>query len=167
MDPTLFERKGSASEEGTLQKDKKEATPEDTLKLNEPLAFQKGEKHSFTEWLKLSQAKPIKREVVSEENSAKDQEDKERKFELIEKFIQNPPKIQPTESSEKKKNLAKPFTKPSDSLMTETLAKVYLQQKNYKKAIQAYKILILKNPEKSGFFADQIRAIEKLINKES
>ena len=162
LDPTLFERKGSASEEGTLQKDKKEATPEDTLKLNEPLAFQKGEKHSFTEWLKLSQAKPIKREVVSEENSAKDQEDKERKFELIEKFIQNPPKIQPTENSEKKKNLAKPFTKPSDSLMTETLAKVYLQQKNYKKAIQAYKILILKNPEKSGFFADQIRAIEKL-----
>jgi len=24
----------------------------------------------------------------------------------------------------------------------------------------------LKNPEKSGFFADQIRAIEKLINSE-
>ena len=46
--------------------------------------------------------------------------------------------------------------------MTETLARVYLEQKNYKKAIQAYKILILKNPEKSGFFADQIRAIEKL-----
>jgi lipopolysaccharide biosynthesis regulator YciM len=51
--------------------------------------------------------------------------------------------------------------------MTETLARVYLQQKNYKKAIQAYKILILKNPEKSGFFADQIRAVEKLINTEA
>ena len=48
--------------------------------------------------------------------------------------------------------------------MTETLATVYLQQKNYKKALQAYHILILKYPEKSGFFADQIRAIEKLIN---
>ena len=48
--------------------------------------------------------------------------------------------------------------------MTETLAKVYLQQKNYKKALQAYTILSLKYPEKSGFFADQIRAIKKLIN---
>ena len=46
--------------------------------------------------------------------------------------------------------------------MTETLARVYLEQKNYSKAIQAFKILILKNPEKSGLFADQIRAIEKL-----
>ena len=55
-----------------------------------------------------------------------------------------------------------PSSKPNEHLMTETLAKVYLQQNNYKKAIQAYKILILKNPEKSGFFADQIRAIEKL-----
>ena len=46
--------------------------------------------------------------------------------------------------------------------MTETLAKVYVAQKKYKKAIQAYKILILKNPEKSGFFADQIRAIKNI-----
>jgi hypothetical protein len=37
-------------------------------------------------------------------------------------------------------------------------------QKNYPKAIEAYKILILKYPEKSGFFADQIRGIEQLIN---
>ena len=43
----------------------------------------------------------------------------------------------------------------------------YIEQKNYKKAIQAYKILILKSPEKSGFFADQIRAVEKLINTET
>jgi hypothetical protein len=48
--------------------------------------------------------------------------------------------------------------------MTETLAKVYLQQKNFKKALQAYHILSLKYPEKSGFFADQIRAINKQIN---
>ena len=50
--------------------------------------------------------------------------------------------------------------------MTETLAKVYVQQKKFDKAITAYKILILKNTEKSGFFADQIRAIKKLTNTE-
>ena len=49
-----------------------------------------------------------------------------------------------------------------ESLMTETLARIYVEQKNYKKAIQSYKILSLKYPEKSGFFADQIKAIKKL-----
>ena len=49
-----------------------------------------------------------------------------------------------------------------DELMTETLAKVYLEQKKYKKAIQAYKILSLKYPEKSGFFADRIKAAQKI-----
>jgi len=42
------------------------------------------------------------------------------------------------------------------------LARVYLEQKNYSKAIQAYKILILKNPEKSGLFADRIEEIKNL-----
>jgi hypothetical protein len=40
--------------------------------------------------------------------------------------------------------------------MTETLARVYLEQKKISKAIQAYEILILKYPEKSSFFADRI-----------
>ena len=46
--------------------------------------------------------------------------------------------------------------------MTETLARVYLEQGKYKKAIQAYKILSLKYPEKSSFFADRIKDVEKL-----
>jgi hypothetical protein len=46
--------------------------------------------------------------------------------------------------------------------MTETLAKVYLEQKKYSKAIQAYEILILKYPEKSIFFADRIKDIKIL-----
>ena len=49
-----------------------------------------------------------------------------------------------------------------EALMTETLARIYVEQKNYKKAIQSYKILSLKYPEKSGFFADQIKAINEL-----
>jgi hypothetical protein len=46
--------------------------------------------------------------------------------------------------------------------MTETLARVYLEQKKYQKAIQAYEILILKYPEKSSFFADRILDIKHL-----
>ena len=46
--------------------------------------------------------------------------------------------------------------------MTETLAKVYLEQGKYAEAIQAYQILMLKNPAKSAYFAEQIAMIRKL-----
>ncbi len=171
LNPELFQRK-VASVSNLVEN--KEEKPEDILQPDKPLEFTKNDTHSFSEWLKLTKAKPIERsEETSKEESEKSikEDEKERKFELIDKFIQERPKIIPSEienkpQKEEKNNLAKPYTQATDSLMTETLAKVYLQQKNYKKAIQAYKILILKNPEKSGFFADQIRAIEKLINSE-
>ena len=171
LNPELFQRK-VASVSNLVEN--KEEKPEDILQPDKPLEFTKNDTHSFSEWLKLTKAKPIERsEETSKEESEKSikEDEKERKFELIDKFIQERPKIIPSEienkpQKEEKSNLAKPYTQAADSLMTETLAKVYLQQKNYKKAIQAYKILILKNPEKSGFFADQIRAIEKLINSE-
>ena len=46
--------------------------------------------------------------------------------------------------------------------MTETLARIYVDQKKYDKAIQAFHILSLKYPEKSGYFADQIKLIKNL-----
>ena len=49
--------------------------------------------------------------------------------------------------------------------MTETLAKVYVKQQKFKKALLAYKILSLKYPEKNSFFADQIKAIKELQKK--
>ena len=49
--------------------------------------------------------------------------------------------------------------------MTETLARIYVEQKNYERAIQSYTILSLKYPEKSGLFADQIKAIKQLQEK--
>ena len=48
--------------------------------------------------------------------------------------------------------------------MTETLAKVLFKQKKYKKAIQAYRVLSLKYPEKNVFFARQIEKINNLQN---
>ena len=44
-------------------------------------------------------------------------------------------------------------------LMTETLAKLYSKQGNIQKAVEAYKILSLKYPKKSIYFANQINRI--------
>jgi hypothetical protein len=48
--------------------------------------------------------------------------------------------------------------------MTETLAKVFVKQKKFENALQAYQILSLKYPEKNSFFADQIKEIKRLKN---
>ena len=186
LNPELFQRKVESITK-LVEKDEKEEVfkeeeKEEVLVTDQPLEFTKNDTYSFSEWLKLTKPQPIDRskegsgatDKISEtpflptEETAPAQEEKERKFELIDKFIQERPRIIPTPTSEiPKETIATSYSQAPDSLMTETLAKVYLQQKNYKKAIQAYKILILKNPEKSGFFADQIRAIEKLINPEA
>ncbi|WP_289022648.1 hypothetical protein [uncultured Salegentibacter sp.] len=154
MDPELFSEKPKNTE--TSQKTN---SGNNELKLGKPLEFDASESHSFSEWLRLTSAQPIQREEQKEESQKNELQHK--KFELIDRFISKSPKIKPGQPTNKS-NLAETNATPPESLMTETLARVYLEQKNYKKAIQAYKILILKNPEKSGFFADQIRAIEKL-----
>ncbi len=185
LDPSLFAARKEESairqlevsesitnqSEDTTEESSTITNPEKELNINAPLDFDKKETHSFAEWLKLTSVQPIdKKTEIASKNTSLDTEKKEsektldqkKKFNLIDEFIANNPKIKPASKNTPTRNLAKENTMPTDELMTETLARVYLAQKNYKKAIQAYNILILKNPEKSGFFADQIRAIKKL-----
>lgn len=50
-----------------------------------------------------------------------------------------------------------------ESFFTETLAKIYIKQKRYGKALEIIKKLSLKYPKKNAYFADQIRFLELLI----
>ena len=52
---------------------------------------------------------------------------------------------------------------PEESYFTETLAKIYVRQQRYDKALEIIKKLNLKYPKKNAYFADQIRFLEKLI----
>ena len=178
LNPNLFEKKIAdveqmiavsqefSGKEDSSNKEQQIAASSE-LGIDTPLAFSKKDRHSFSQWLQLTSATPIVREETPEQKKQKETTQKQYKNDLIEKFINEKPRIKTLKNSTQQQTLPQEESKPSNSLMTETLAKVYLQQKNYKKAIQAYKILILKNPEKSGFFADQIRAVEKLINTEA
>lgn len=120
---------------------------------------------SFTDWLKKvpSQSKSQK-EIEEEQEIA----EREIKYKLIDDFLEKNPKIVPM-----KKTDITPVNTPSNfvqnteeysDLMTETLAQIYIEQKKYDKAIKAYKILILKYPEKNSLFANRIKEIENLKN---
>ena len=156
----------------------KEATPIDTvevsiptieateekLEIGKPLVFDINEKYSFQEWLQLSKIHPIEREIstpIEIKSTAIDPE-KQKKNELIDKFIEASPKIPPIKKEAEPKVFLEPSSENNSYLMTETLARVYLEQNKYDKAIQAYEILILKYPEKSSFFANRISDIKIL-----
>ena len=141
-------------------------TVSEKLNIGKPLDFSKDEKHSFQEWLQLANFSPIKREKEEIQEKIKPISNtvdplKQKKIALIDRFIENNPKISPVKEMSKIAHIPEQ-TQDQSYLMTETLAKVYLEQKKYQKAIQAYEILILKYPEKSTFFADRISDIRVL-----
>ena len=92
----------------------------------------------------------------------------EDKVDLIAQFIKVNPTIQPrTEAPATQKEpleLRDDEEYESDEFITETLARIYLKQGHYQKAIDAFNRLSLKFPEKIVYFAEQIEEIKKLLN---
>ena len=126
---------------------------EEKLAIGTPLDFSKNEQHSFQEWLQLSRTQPIDRgnEKINVPKPTPQNEGQKKKAALIDKFIETSPKISPVKHGVASTIRIDINKDDHSSLMTETLARVYLEQKKYQKAIQAYEILILKYPEKSSF----------------
>ncbi|TCK67273.1 hypothetical protein DFQ05_1047 [Winogradskyella wandonensis] len=154
LDPNLFNKKEGSD---SVAEPIKSNSAEEKLKIGKPLEFSTSETHSFSEWLKITSFKPIDRTEEADKTEAP----LINKLETIDRFILENPKIKPTVNTPKPK-LVDNSDDIEDSLMTETLARIYLEQKNYEKAIQSYRILSLKYPEKSSFFADQIKAVKEL-----
>ena len=136
------------------------STFEEKLEIGKPLHFNQQEKHSFQEWLQLTKFSPIERKNESTDSEIANE--KKKKIALIDRFIENNPKIPAIKETLNTPAIIDKKQEDNNHLMTETLAKVYLEQKKYQRAIQAYEILILKYPEKSSFFADQIKNIKDL-----
>jgi len=58
---------------------------------------------------------------------------------------------------------ATPQIKEKTDFFGETLAKIYIKQKKYEKALQIIQNLCLQYPEKSAYFAGQIEKLKKMI----
>ncbi|HMI05110.1 MAG TPA: hypothetical protein VK541_21670 [Pedobacter sp.] len=84
--------------------------------------------------------------------------------EIIESFIKNEPQISPPKPEQiNNENKARKSAEDHSDMVSETLAKIYIEQMLYDKAIETYEKLSLMFPEKSRYFADLIQSIEKKI----
>ncbi len=82
---------------------------------------------------------------------------------LIDSFITANPHIKPVGEASDVETVVLDNTNVTDSIFTESLAKIYIKQGQYDKAIRIFEKLNLKYPEKSSYFADQIRFLKKII----
>jgi len=127
------------------------ATKSEAASIEEKLEVREmpfSEKASFMEWLTADFSDGEPKKVVR--SAPKD----------VKTIISELPKF----PAPKKDGKIDVFHLPSDDqgkFVTETLAEIYLKQALWDKAINAYEVLSLKYPEKSGFFADRIREIKK------
>ncbi|MDA9887996.1 hypothetical protein N9D52_02360 [Flavobacteriaceae bacterium] len=136
-----------------------------SLELGKPLEFNKNDRYSFEEWLQLSAKNSVENKTETSIVKTSDTPKKVAKMAQINAFIATNPKMSTPLTNPEEITIKDAQKINKEALMTETLARVYLEQKKYKKALQAYKILSLKYPEKNSFFASQIKVVQKLIKE--
>jgi tetratricopeptide (TPR) repeat protein len=85
--------------------------------------------------------------------------------EFLRRDAEEPVKIRLKDAAETVEEPVDPNLVPlgEDDFFSETLAKIYVRQKKYDKALEIIRKLHLLYPEKNIYFADQIRFLEKLI----
>ncbi len=84
--------------------------------------------------------------------------------ELIEKFLKEEPRIKPRREGSNHENLAEKNLLEPEEIGTETLAIIFVKQGLHEKALDIYKKLSLKYPEKSSYFAEKINIVKNEIN---
>lgn len=115
------------------------------------------------------QKKETKKDFFAWLDSPKTVKKKEEKpkydEDLINKFIQEEPRIKAKKDFFSPVDMAQKSVAEDENLVSETLAKIYVAQGSYAKAIKAYEKLSLKYPEKSTYFANLINETKEKRKK--
>ncbi len=126
-------------------------SPDDTLELD---ATEIPDTQNFDHWIEKFGG-----DSVIEKSPLK-------KHGIIESFINSDPGVIRADKEVRLKgDVSRNSTEEHEGFITDTLAKIYLKQGLYNKAIYAYEKLCLKYPEKSIYFASQIEEIKSLYIK--
>ena len=116
------------------------------------------ERYSFSDWLEYT--------CQLQSATAHDNLPRAKGMDLIDKFLGEDDDHIIAASNRKPaidaRKIEEESTRENDDILTETLASIYIKQKQYAKAIAIFKKLSLKYPEKSGYFAARMSDIEKL-----
>ena len=137
----------------------KEEEKETLSPVNEPIS-DSNLKYSFSSWLKvipeISVEKKQPTKPVSQQETST----------IIDTFLKKVPTIsRPKAEFFSPVKAAKMSVSEDDTIVSETLAKIYLTQGNLQKALKAYQTLLLQFPEKKNIFAARIKEITALIRE--
>ncbi len=100
-----------------------------------------------------------------EEQIEKRKNDRNKKANLIDKFIESKARIVPKKDYHSDNKLSTESIIEDEELFTEQLAKIYIKQGHLEKALETYEKLYLKYPEKNIYFATRIEYVKRLMNK--
>lgn len=102
--------------------------------------------NTWQSWLKIDRAEEVPIDKTEIKNK------------VIESFIENNPKI--SQLKDEVNFVVKEKTDDISHLMTETLANLYIEQKLYSKAVNAFLVLANKFPERKEYFEEKIQEIK-------
>lgn len=156
-------------QEQVLEKKAKSPIPQKETASHDDILEKRNAIRSKAELLQLVKNRLAEIEKEKTEKAIKQVEKAkpiQNKIDLIDKFIS----LEPSISRPEKTAFFDPDVAAQESLfedgafVTETLARIYADQGNIKKAIEIYRILSLNNPEKSSYFAALIQELENKLN---
>ncbi|WP_139420880.1 hypothetical protein [Chryseobacterium mulctrae] len=102
--------------------------------------------NTWQSWLKIDRTEEVEKVKTETKNK------------VIESFIENNPKI--SQLKDVVNFVVKEKTDDISHLMTETLANLYIEQKLYTKAINAFQTLIKKHPDRKEYFENRIQEVK-------
>jgi hypothetical protein len=163
----IQKKENSEPDEKKNYKTDEELTQHYNNQLIEPLdfAFDIDEESSKLNQIIYSELS-IPYQIQDKSSESDNNQKKTHKIKLIDRFIQNE---NPGISRETEMALSNPLpdykVENDDDLISDTLAKIYIKQGHFEKALSTYEKLSLKYPEKNIYFAAQIKMIKDLIKK--